>query len=100
MKPCCGSPGQRRPTPEGGSGINFVQDTNQVETTTQLNTNQVDTATQLNHVELTWEPNPAGQPDVFQDLLTIQWGVDQVNETGRSVGGSAGRQRGIATRRR
>lgn len=60
--------------------INFVQDTNQVETSTQLNTNQVETTAPLNHVELTWEPNPADQPEVFQNLLTMQWGVDQVNE--------------------
>jgi Tfp pilus assembly protein FimT len=60
--------------------INFVQDTNQVSTPIQLGTNQVDTS-QLTHVELTWEPNPAGEPDVFQDLQTIQWGVEQVNET-------------------
>jgi hypothetical protein len=60
--------------------LNFVQDTNQVETTAQLLTNQVDTASQLNHVELTWEPNPVTEPDVFRDLLTIQWGVDQANE--------------------
>jgi prepilin-type N-terminal cleavage/methylation domain-containing protein len=60
--------------------INFVQDTNQVPTTAQLGTNAVDPA-QFNHVELTWEPDPASQPDVFQDLQTIQWGVEQVNET-------------------
>ena len=60
--------------------LNFVQDTNQVETATQLSTNQLDTTTPLNHVELTWEPNPASEPDVFRDLLTIQWGVDQANE--------------------
>ena len=40
----------------------------------------MDTTTQLNHVELTWEPNPVSEPDVFRDLLTIQWGVDQANE--------------------
>ena len=60
--------------------LNFVQDTNQVETTAQLLTNQVDTAAQLNHVELTWEPDPVSAPEVFRDLLTIQWGVDQANE--------------------
>jgi prepilin-type N-terminal cleavage/methylation domain-containing protein len=60
--------------------LNFVQDTNQVETATQLSTNQLDTTIPLNHVELTWEPNPASEPDVFRDLLTIQWGVDQANE--------------------
>ncbi|HXP61243.1 MAG TPA: GspH/FimT family pseudopilin [Dongiaceae bacterium] len=60
--------------------ISFVQDTNEVETITRPGTNQVGTTTQLNLVEVTWEPNPAGQPEVFEDLPKIQWGVDQVNE--------------------
>ena len=60
--------------------ISFVQDTNEVETISRPGTNQVDTATQLNLVEVTWEPNPASQPEVFQDLPKLQWGVDQVNE--------------------
>jgi len=60
--------------------ISFVQDTNQTLSTAQLGTNQVDT-TQLSHVEVTWEPDPVGEPDVFQDLLTTQWGVEQVNDT-------------------
>jgi prepilin-type N-terminal cleavage/methylation domain-containing protein len=59
--------------------LNFVQDTNQFETAAQLITNTVDAAS-LNHVELTWEPDPIAAPDVFQTLLTIQWGVDQANE--------------------
>jgi Tfp pilus assembly protein FimT len=50
--------------------VNFLQDTN-----------QVTSATALNYVGLTWEPDPLGEPDVFQDLLSTQWGVDQVNET-------------------
>jgi type II secretory pathway pseudopilin PulG len=64
--------------------LTFVQDTNQptqLDTASRFDTNQVDNALPLNHVELTWEPNPVDQPDVFQDLQTIQWGVDQVNET-------------------
>lgn len=59
--------------------LNFVQDTNQFETAAQIVTNTVDSAS-LNHVELTWEPNPITAPDVFQTLVTIQWGVDQANE--------------------
>lgn len=51
--------------------VSFVQDTNQVTAVTN----------QLSHVEVTWEPDPASQPDVFKSLLTTQWGVDQVNET-------------------
>jgi prepilin-type N-terminal cleavage/methylation domain-containing protein len=60
--------------------ISFVQDTNEVETATQPSTNQVDTTTPHNLVEVTWEPNPASQPEVFQELPKMQWGVDQVNE--------------------
>lgn len=59
--------------------LNFIQDTNQFESAAQLVTNTVDAAS-LNHVELTWEPNPITEPDVFQNLMTIQWGVDQANE--------------------
>ncbi len=49
--------------------INFVQDTN-----------QAPSLTALNHVELTWEPDPLGEPDVFQDFQASQWGIDQVNQ--------------------
>jgi len=60
--------------------ISFVQDTNPPPVTSQLSTNQAEPP-QLSHVELTWEPDPVGEPDVFQDLLTSQWGLDQVNDT-------------------
>ena len=51
--------------------VSFVQDTSEVASATN----------QLSHVQLAWEPDPAGQPDVFQDMPASQWGVDQVNET-------------------
>ena len=50
--------------------VNFVPDAYQVAYTNQLS-----------RVQLTWEPNPATEPEVFQELTTMQWGVDQVNET-------------------
>jgi hypothetical protein len=50
--------------------VNFVQDAYQVSYTGQLS-----------RVQLTWEPNPATEPEVFQELTAAQWGVDQVNET-------------------
>ena len=67
--------------------LNFIQDTNQFESAAQLVTNTVDAAS-LNHVELTWEPNPITEPDVFQNLMTIQWGVDQANELAAVSGSS------------
>ena len=36
---------------------------------------------QLNQIQLTWEPDPVAQPEVFQNLSGAQWGLDQVNET-------------------
>lgn len=51
--------------------IDFVQETNEVAI---LNTNQ------LSQVRLSWEPNPATEPDTFQDLIGPRWGVDQVND--------------------
>jgi len=60
--------------------LSFVQDTNQLDSLPRVGTNQVEIAMPLNHVELTWEPNPVDQPEVFQGLQTIQWGVDQVND--------------------
>jgi Tfp pilus assembly protein FimT len=50
--------------------VNFVQDAYQVAYTGQLS-----------RVQMTWEPNPATEPEVFQELTATQWGVDQVNET-------------------
>ena len=52
--------------------IDFIQETNEVASLTSTN--------QLSQVRLSWEPNPATEPDVFQDLLAPRWGVDQVNE--------------------
>lgn len=49
--------------------VNFVQDSS-----------SEDSSNQLTHVELTWEPNPVSEPEVFQDLQATQWGVQQVNE--------------------
>ena len=51
--------------------IDFIQETNAA---VSLSTNQ------LAQVRLSWEPNPATEPDIFQDLVTPRWGVDQVNE--------------------
>jgi hypothetical protein len=50
--------------------VNFIQDAYQVACTGQLS-----------RVQLTWEPNPTAEPEVFQELTATQWGVDQVNET-------------------
>jgi len=52
--------------------IDFVQETNDVANLSGTN--------QLSQVHLSWEPNPASDPDVFQDLLAPRWGVDQVND--------------------
>jgi prepilin-type N-terminal cleavage/methylation domain-containing protein len=52
--------------------MNFLQDTN-CPSASQTN--------QLNQIQLTWEPDPVAQPDVFQNLSGAQWGLDQVNET-------------------
>jgi hypothetical protein len=57
--------------------IDFVQETNAV--ADLMGTNQ------LSQVRLSWEPNPATEPDVFQDLLGPRWGVDAVNESVRVV---------------
>ncbi|MCX6922098.1 MAG: GspH/FimT family pseudopilin [Verrucomicrobia bacterium] len=56
--------------------IDFIQETNPaVNPAVSLGTNQ------LSQVKLSWEPNPASEPDIFQDLLAPRWGVDQVNDT-------------------
>ena len=47
----------------------------------------------LNEVQLTWEPNPYDEPEVFETLRTTEWGVDQVNET---IGVQAIRRTGAA----
>jgi len=54
--------------------VDFVQDTNLVASLTAE-------GALLKHVQLSWEPNPASQPGVFQDLTATRWGLDQVNET-------------------
>jgi hypothetical protein len=55
--------------------LDFFQETNSLASLSGTN--------QLNQVRLSWEPNPATEPDVFQDLTGPRWGVEQVNEAVR-----------------
>lgn len=52
--------------------LNFLQETNGA---------SVCPTNPLNQIQLTWEPDPVAEPEVFHNLSGARWGLDQVNET-------------------
>jgi hypothetical protein len=47
--------------------VTFVPETNQ-------------TTNQLSQIQVSWEPNPIDEPEVFQDLSGTQWELEKIQE--------------------